>query len=174
MYDVMRARPLDVVWFLAALPLAMACSQRVTPEEEFAERERERPLLSEGSPELGGPPVAGDAAPAAEGPTFPVVVESSDAGANGVLFVIVRPPGVTTGPPLAVRRVPAPEFPVELAIGPGDAMIPGTAFPDRVAIAARLDMDGDASTTGPDDLEAAGEATAAGSTTRLVLESHSP
>lgn len=79
--------------------------------------------------------------------------------AQGVLFVIARPQGATSGPPLAVVRVGDPEFPVDFAIGPGDVMIPSMQFAGPITLTARLDADGNAMTRGDGDLaseEAAG------------------
>jgi cytochrome c-type biogenesis protein CcmH len=170
---------------LTTILVAIACSQRVTPEEEYAERERERPLLAAGAETPAGgsmqppgtPPGATGTAPAgaSSDPAAIAVTLEWPAGpdqavaSTDVLFLFVRPPGVTSGPPLAVRRLPAPSFPLSIEIGPRDAMIPGTEFPERVAVSARLDRDGNAMTTGPDDWEATSEPVAAGGSTVLVL-----
>lgn len=144
--------------------LVAACSQRVTPEEEYARQARERPLL----PAEAAVPAR---APAATDADIGVTIESAPGmEGGGVLFVFVRAAGVTMGPPLAVQRIPAPRFPLTLTIGPADAMIPGTEFPDRVVVQARLDEDGDATTEGPRDGIAASESVEPGGTVRLVLE----
>lgn len=153
----------------------MACSQRVTPEEEYAGSDR--PLLpasavlgegqEAGSPREAGPP------PPAGGDAIRVTVEQAAGGApaaSAVLFVFVRPPGVLEGPPLAVRRIAGPDLPLTLTIGPGDAMIAGTTFPASVVVHGRLDLDGNAMTTGPDDWAAASDPVAPGGEARLVLE----
>jgi len=153
----------------------MACSQRVTPEEEYAGSER--PLLPASAvmgegPEAGPPQEAGPQPPAGED-AIRVTVERATAGAaaaGAVLFVFVRPPGVLEGPPLAVRRIPGPDLPLTLTIGPGDAMIPGTTFPASVVVHGRLDLDGNAMTSGPDDWAAASDPVAPGGEARLVLE----
>lgn len=78
--------------------------------------------------------------------------------ADGVLFVIARPQGVSGGPPLAVLRIPAPRFPLEFTIGPKDVMIPSMRFAGSLSLSARLDADGNAMTRGEEDLSSAVEA----------------
>ena len=73
--------------------------------------------------------------------------------AQGMLFVIARPAGVTAGPPLAVLRIPAPGFPVAFEIGPANVMIPSMRFQGDIGITVRLDSDGNAMTKLPGDLE---------------------
>ncbi|HUP00390.1 MAG TPA: hypothetical protein VM737_02590 [Gemmatimonadota bacterium] len=140
------ARPLARgLTVLTAAGLA-ACSQRVTPEDEYSRQESGRPLLSPAeapSPgpidraevrgTIGAPPDAGQPEPPA------------------VLFLVVRRAGATGGPPLAAQRLPAGPFPVAFAIGPADAMLAGTEFPERVTVEARLDRDGDPLTSDPGD-----------------------
>ncbi len=160
-----------------------ACSQRVTPEEEYADQPRERPLLPAGEAPVmpapggatpmmpGGRPAAGGAA--ASGPGVDVTIELARGGAppasGAILFVFVRPEGVTSGPPLAVRRVERPDFPMSFEIGPADAMMPGTVFPDRVQVQARLDQDGVVTTTAPGDWSARSDPVAPGGEATLVL-----
>lgn len=74
---------------------------------------------------------------------------------NGVLFVIARQ---GDGPPLAVKRIPNPSFPLTFALGPEDRMAGGRTFEGEVTIVARLDRDGAAGPPGPGDIE--GRATA--------------
>lgn len=152
--------------FLLAILLVSACSQRVTPEEEYDEGARERPLLPAGrvpDPLAGGAGRAGMTQTIPEeavGQTIRGTLRAAPdaAGPPGaVLYLFVRAADVTGGPPLAVQRLPAGSLPLEFAIGPGDAMMPGTTFPDRVVVEARLDEDGDAMTTGPGDLTARSE-----------------
>lgn len=154
-----------------------ACSQRVEPEEEYARRERERPLLpaSAAPPALvtgsgGGGPVAGampsgpaeivggsggGTAPAGPGVSGTIQAPGLAAPpAGAVLFVIVRPADRAGGPPLAVRRLTPSAFPVDFEVGPQDAMMGGGPFPDQVTVEARLDGDGDPLSRGPDDRSA--------------------
>ena len=173
----------------ALLLLAIACSQRVTPEDEYARTERDRPRLDDAevaamagapaeAPAAGMPGAGAEAAPDAE--TAPsadavaVTVEwpgsgGDPAASSAVLFVYARPVGATAGPPLAVRRVFGPSFPVSLSISSADAMVPGTAFPARVTIQARLDRDGNAMTTMEGDWAAASAPVVPGGEARLML-----
>ena len=75
--------------------------------------------------------------------------------AGGVLFVIARPQGATGGPPLAVLRIPSPEFPLAFTIGPENVMIPSMQFAGAISISARLDADGNAMTRGSGDISSA-------------------
>jgi len=61
---------------------------------------------------------------------------------NSVLFIFVRSTDGRRGPPLAAKRFPNFEFPMEYAIGPADAMMEGVEFGDEVKIIARIDADG--------------------------------
>ncbi len=70
----------------------------------------------------------------------------------GVLFVIARHQGTQGGPPLAVLRLPNPEFPLEFSIGPENVMIPSMRFEGAISLSARLDADGNAMTRGSDDI----------------------
>ncbi|MCR9094373.1 MAG: hypothetical protein NXI30_09160 [bacterium] len=71
---------------------------------------------------------------------------------QGVLFVIARPQGATGGPPLAVLRIPDPDFPLSFSIGPENVMIPTMQFAGPISLSARLDADGNAMTRGPGDI----------------------
>lgn len=64
-------------------------------------------------------------------------------GTGAVLYIVARPAGAQGGPPLAVKRIVAPAFPVSFSLGPGDVMIKGTAFEGPMNLTARLDSDGD-------------------------------
>ena len=70
--------------------------------------------------------------------------------AASVLFVIAR--SGESGPPLAVRRITSPRFPLDFAIGPGDRMITTLPFAGPLRLTARLDGDGNAATLEPGDL----------------------
>lgn len=70
--------------------------------------------------------------------------------ANAVLFIIGRRGG--GGPPLAVKRVPNPSFPLTFVLGPDDRMIQTLPFAGPVTLSARLDSDGNATSTEPGDL----------------------
>lgn len=61
---------------------------------------------------------------------------------EAVLFVFARSVNGQKGPPLAAKRFPLFQFPMEYSIGPADAMIDGVNFGDKVRLVARLDLDG--------------------------------
>jgi len=73
--------------------------------------------------------------------------------AGAVLFLVAR--RGSAGPPLAVKRIANPRFPLSFEIGPGNEMIPGTPFAGPVHLSARLDSDHDAITHSPGDLQGA-------------------
>ena len=74
---------------------------------------------------------------------------------TGTLFVIARKSGTAGGPPLAVLRIPGPQFPVAFEIGQAQVMIPGLQFEGEIQLTARLDSDGNAMTKLPGDLSGA-------------------
>jgi hypothetical protein len=164
----------NVSFTAIALLVAASCSQRVTPEEEFAQQERERPLVQvePGAMRAPAPLPAGPAVgPEDAAQTIRGTIEAPAGTAAGVLFLFVRPAGATGGPPLAVQRIPSPSFPLEFSIGPQDAMMDAGPFPDRVTIEARLDGDGNAMTEDPGDLSAQSEAAPGATSLRLALAS---
>jgi hypothetical protein len=89
-----------------------------------------------------GPPIRGRVEVA------PALRDAVPAGA--VLFIIGRRDGA--GPPLAVKRVASPSFPLTFTLGPEDRMIQSVPFAGPITLSARLDGDGNASSTGPGDL----------------------
>ena len=92
------------------------------------------------------------------------------AGAGGLVFVIVRAAGVTSGPPVAVKRFPASSLPGTFAITSADSML-GQELPESVSIDARLDPDGDPLTRSPSDPAARIDGVKLGTTgLRLVLK----
>jgi cytochrome c-type biogenesis protein CcmH len=76
--------------------------------------------------------------------------------ADAILFVIVREAGLESGPPSAVKRVPAANFPITVTITEKDSMA-GEGLPGLVRIDARVDRDGDPLTKDPQDPAASEE-----------------
>lgn len=76
---------------------------------------------------------------------------------GGALFIIAKR---GTGPPLAVKRIPDPTFPLSFSLGPEDQMLGGTSFEGEVTLVARLKRDGKASPPARGDLEGAAKAPA--------------
>lgn len=72
--------------------------------------------------------------------------------AGAILFLIARK-GEGGGPPLAVKRVEAPTFPLEFTLGPGDRMIQAMPFTGPLQLSVRLDADGNAMTRAAGDLQ---------------------
>ncbi len=60
---------------------------------------------------------------------------------NAVLYIIARK---EVGPPLAVKRVAQPKFPLTYSLSQADAMLPGSQLQGEVKLTARLDKDGNA------------------------------
>ncbi len=56
------------------------------------------------------------------------------------------------GPPLAVKKISAPKFPLSYTLSAKDVMMPGAVFSGKLYISARLDKDGDAMTQEPENL----------------------
>ena len=69
---------------------------------------------------------------------------------QAVLFIIARP--AAGGPPIAVKKIARPSFPLAYSLGSEDAMSPNTPFSGKVNVSARLDKDGDPMTRGAGDL----------------------
>ena len=95
---------------------------------------------------IGQTPTQQPKAPA--GPTIEGTVEfdpgrAVKVDARATLYIVARPAGAGGGPPLAVKRIAAPTFPVSFSLGPADVMMPGMAFEGALNLSARLDGDGD-------------------------------
>jgi len=71
---------------------------------------------------------------------------------GGILFVFARAAGVSEGPPVAVKRLPA-RFPAAFELSEADSMM-GQPLPEKLLIEARLDEDGDPTTRPPTDPKA--------------------
>ena len=129
---------------------------------EGAEQAQQQPPAL--PPPPGQAPVAPDASPAqaaagagrgSDGPPILGTVElapevAADANPGAILFIIARRGG--GGPPLAVKRIPQPRFPVSFRLGPEDKMIAQMPFTGPITLSARLDADGNATSRDPGDL----------------------
>jgi hypothetical protein len=76
---------------------------------------------------------------------------------GAVLFLIARIPG--SGPPVAVKLIPAPEFPLAFELGPADRMPHDLPFEGPLQLTARVDADGSAETHGDGDLQGTAQGT---------------
>lgn len=118
-----------------------------------------------------------DADPAAV--SIPVTVELSGAAVTAgedlpdqaAVFVIARAQGAAGGPPLAVRRIDAPRFPVNVNLTDADSMMVQRPLSsaDSIEVQARLSLAGEAFAA-PGDWESAPSPAGAGEPTTLVLD----
>ncbi len=67
-----------------------------------------------------------------------------------VIFVMAKGKG---GPPIAVKRLVVDSLPMSYTLSEeNDLMLPGSVFPEKINITARVDKDGNASPAQPGDL----------------------
>ncbi len=85
------------------------------------------------------------------------------------LFILLRPEGQTSGPPMAVQLFGAVEFPLSFEIGQKDAMMPGTTVEGPVEVIVRVDRDGNAKSS-PGDLEGQTNAVVGDKNIKIVLD----
>jgi cytochrome c-type biogenesis protein CcmH len=71
---------------------------------------------------------------------------------QAVLFIIARPVGAAGGPPLAVKKIERPVFPLTYSLGSENVMMQGRPFAGKVTISIRLDKDGNPVTRQAGDL----------------------
>ena len=103
-------------------------------------------------PEIGAAPAAGPAS-ARSAPGMVVVVDlprGVTVPEGSLLYVVVREAGFDSGAPIAVKRVPAANFPITVTISEMDSMA-GESLPGLVRIDARIDSDGDPLSKDPRD-----------------------
>jgi cytochrome c-type biogenesis protein CcmH len=133
---------------------------RIFPEG--AERAAQQSAPAPGAEANATAPTARGAAPVAAAAAAVTGTVSLAAGFEGkvpagaILFVIARR-GQGGGPPLAVKRIEAPRFPLGFSLGPDDRMIQAMPFEGPLQLSARLDTDGNAMTREPGDLQGAAQ-----------------
>jgi cytochrome c-type biogenesis protein CcmH len=71
---------------------------------------------------------------------------------NAALFIIARRAGGAAGPPLAVKKIDRPTFPLVYTLGQENVMMQGTPFAGKINITVRLDKDGNPTTRGAGDM----------------------
>ncbi len=71
---------------------------------------------------------------------------------NAALFIIARPATGTGGPPLAVKKIDRPTFPLDFTLSQDNVMMQGTPFTGQINLTVRLDKDGNPVTRTPGDL----------------------
>jgi hypothetical protein len=69
-----------------------------------------------------------------------------DVKKGDTMFLIARRAGGMPGPPLAVQRLQAGDFPMAFSLSQRDSMVPGVPFEGELTITVRVDKDGDAMT----------------------------
>lgn len=169
---VTRVRPLRLCLLLSALAAALlaGCDRNLGPYEPGEEPRQPDlskifPAGAEESSRMAGrvelpdaptPRGGRGADPSADALPIEGVIRVSDALAGSlpsgaVLFLIART--AATGPPLAVQRINSPSFPLRFSLGPGDRMIPTIPFAGQLQLSARLDLDGNAGSRTPGDIQ---------------------
>jgi hypothetical protein len=133
------------------LALVVGCSQGVEPFDAGENPQTPQAASPSPSPTTTATPAAGSGSQNLEGTiqVVPPLVEQIPDGA--VLFLIAR--NAAAGPPLAVKRIPAPKFPFVFSIGPDDRMIQAMPFQGPIHLSAKIDTDGNAMTRTPGDLQ---------------------
>ena len=71
---------------------------------------------------------------------------------NAALFIIARPAGGAGGPPLAVKKIDKPVFPLTYSSSQENVMMQGMPFTGKINLAVRLDKDSNPVTRGPGDM----------------------
>ena len=71
---------------------------------------------------------------------------------QAALFIIARSAAGTAGPPLAVKKIDNPTFPLNYSLSQENVMMQGTPFTGKINIIVRLDKDGNPTTRGAGDL----------------------
>ncbi len=71
---------------------------------------------------------------------------------DAALFIIARSAGGAGGPPLAVKKIDKPVFPLTYSLSQENVMMQGTPFTGKISITVRLDKDGNPTTRGPGDM----------------------
>jgi len=71
---------------------------------------------------------------------------------NAALFIIARPADGAAGPPLAVKKIDRPTFPLDYTLSQDNVMMQGMPFTGKINITARLDKDGNPVTRTPGDM----------------------
>ena len=71
---------------------------------------------------------------------------------QAALFIIARPAGSPGGPPLAVKKIDKPKFPLQYSLSQENVMMQGTPFAGKINITVRLDKDGNPTSRGAGDM----------------------
>ena len=87
---------------------------------------------------------------------------------QGTLFLIARPEGVLSGPPLAAKRHSLVKFPFDFKIGQENVMLEGSTFEGNITVTARWDLDGMPKAS-PDDIDGSVTVTSGSTDVKIVL-----
>ncbi|MCU1230470.1 MAG: Cytochrome c heme lyase subunit CcmH [Acidobacteria bacterium] len=141
-------------------------------KEAFARHPEERAKLTEVFARMkAGPAPQQQQAAAPSGPSVHVSINVPDnvrISRTAFVFVYARAAGVTSGPPAAVKRLPAAGFPIDVELSAADSMM-GQPLPEKMRIEARIDSDGNPLTKEPGDLSAFADDVVAGANVALSL-----
>jgi tetratricopeptide (TPR) repeat protein len=122
---------------------------------EIAKVIAEIPAASGPNSRASSPEPAGAAAPSSAQISGKISIDSklqASVDPNASLFIIARPASVAGGPPLAVKKVDRPTFPLDYSLGQENVMMQGTPFSGKINITVRLDKDGNPTTRRSGDL----------------------
>ena len=87
---------------------------------------------------------------------------------QGTLFLIARPEGILSGPPLAAKRHSLIKFPFAFKIGQENVMLEGNTFEGNITVTARWDLDG-LPKASPDDVEGSVTVPSGSTNVRIAL-----
>ena len=88
---------------------------------------------------------------------------------QGTLFLIARPEGVLSGPPLAAKRHSLIKFPFDFKIGQENVMLEGNTFEGNITVTARWDLDGMPKAS-PDDIDGSITVNSGSKDVKIVLD----
>jgi cytochrome c-type biogenesis protein CcmH len=143
--------------FAAAREIFESLLSRVPPGEERNEIAK---VLAE-IPAAGGEKSNTQAAPKSSATSSPAQIGGTitidpklkaSVDPNAALFIIARPAGGPMGPPLAVKKIDKPTFPLSFTLSQENVMMQGMPFTGKINITVRLDKDGNPTTRGPGDM----------------------
>ncbi|MFY2765131.1 tetratricopeptide repeat protein [Arenimonas sp. MALMAid1274] len=147
--------------------------ERLLPLVDASTAQALLPQIAMAREQAGLPPLEPPAA-AADGPSITVRIELAPAlaaqlAAGDTLFVFARTPD-GAGLPVAVKRLPAADFPLEITLSDADGLMPAQKLSMQrdVRVMARISRSGDAAAA-PGDLEAKAQVIAVGDAARLTL-----
>ena len=136
--------------FEKLLQIMPAGAERLEVEKILAEMPQGDGEKLRRQPETATPPTSANQQIAGRISIDPKFKASVDGQAT--LFIIARPSNAAKGPPLAVKKIDRPVFPVAYSLGPENVMMQGVPFTGTITITARLDKDGNPTTRQPGDL----------------------